>query len=124
MVLSINVSPPGTYSLRIVKDAGEEDTVMYNITAEDKANVPPLKVILINGSPHVTGSSVEAEFVTSRPVVGARCYLRSTADRLYKYCSSGRVTFTDLMPGHYVLKIQAYNRGSDVATAKIEVVIA
>ncbi|CAI8020173.1 hypothetical protein GBAR_LOCUS12069 [Geodia barretti] len=40
------------------------------------------------GSPRVTESSVEAEFVTTRPVTGVRCFLRYENKNDYKDCSS------------------------------------
>ena len=82
---------------------------------------------------------MEAEFVTTRPVTGVRCFLRYENHNDYKDCkdklfitfsflcmslgSSGRVSFTDLSPGEYVLKIYAHNQQSDSATAKIVVTI-
>jgi hypothetical protein len=126
MVLTSIVSPPGNHSVRIVASTGGESTVPYYIaTAATNvpASVPPLEVVLTGGSPRVTESSVEAEFVTTRPVTGARCFLRYENKNDYKDCSSGRVSFTDLSPGEYVLKIYAYNQQSDSATAKIVVTI-
>ena len=35
--------------------------------------------------------------------------------------SSGRISFHNLKPGFYILKVHAYNRKLDVATLKIEV---
>ena len=43
-------------------------------------------VHFVNDSPRVVQDSVEAEFVTSRPVVGATCFLRSPTDRSYEDC--------------------------------------
>ncbi|CAI8051650.1 hypothetical protein GBAR_LOCUS28281, partial [Geodia barretti] len=144
MVLSIIVSPPGNHSVRIVSSTGEGSIVSYSITTADpvtgkdfikrwqtklsgshlfSAFLPPLEVILSGGSPLVTESSVEAVFVTTRPVTGVRCFLRYENHNDYKDCSSGRVSFTDLSPGEYVLKIYAYNQQSDSATAKIVVTI-
>ncbi|CAI8051659.1 hypothetical protein GBAR_LOCUS28289, partial [Geodia barretti] len=40
------------------------------------ASVPPLEVVLTGGSPRVHESSVEAEFLTTRPVTGVRCFLQ------------------------------------------------
>ena len=60
---------------------------MYiDATAVLAASVPSLKVILIEGSPHVIGDTVTAEFVTSRPVVGVRCFLRYKNQRDYRDC--------------------------------------
>ncbi|CAI8019901.1 hypothetical protein GBAR_LOCUS11921 [Geodia barretti] len=125
MVLTRIVSPPGNQSVRIVSSTGEESTVSYSITTADPvtAFLPPLEIILNGGSPLVTESSVEAVFVTTRPVTGVRCFLRYDNKNDYKDCSSGRVSFTDLSPGEYVLKIYAYNQQSDSATAKIVVTI-
>ncbi|CAI8053261.1 hypothetical protein GBAR_LOCUS29129 [Geodia barretti] len=125
MVLSIIVSPPGNHSVRILSSTREERTVSYSITTADPvtAFLPHLEVILTGDSPRVTESSVEAEFVTTRPVTGVRCFLRYENKNDYKDCSSGRVSFTDLSPGEYVLKIYAYNQQSDSATAKIVVTI-
>ena len=54
------------------------------------ASVPPLQVTLAEGSPRVIGNSVGAEFVTSRPVAGARyqkwLVLRYQNHRDYKHC--------------------------------------
>lgn len=52
------------------------------------AKVPPLDVIVAIGSPRVTASSVEVEFVTTRPVIGARCFLRYENRNDYKDCQS------------------------------------
>ena len=35
MVLTVNVSPPGSHSLRMISQSGEEETVSYNITDTD-----------------------------------------------------------------------------------------
>ena len=40
----------------------------------------------MNGSPRIVGNSVEAEFVTTRPVAGVRCFLRSQQDRIWQDC--------------------------------------
>ena len=50
------------------------------------ADVPPLRITLIRGSPRVIEDTVEAEFVVSRPVAGVRCFLRYEHHRDYKYC--------------------------------------
>ena len=51
-----------------------------------QASVPPLEVVLTGGSPRVNESSVEAEFVTTRPVTGVRCFLRYENKNDYKDC--------------------------------------
>ena len=109
MILSIDVSPPGIYSVRIVTLNNGEDTVSYNITDTETVGekyliflnvvllltlmivstiVPKLRVNLISESPRLIAgnTSVEAEFEVSRPVAGVRCYLRSQTDRVYKNC--------------------------------------
>ena len=101
MVLTSNVSPPGRYSVRIVAGSGVEETVTYTITDTDTdgknakkyeitnsvpANVPPLEVVVIIGFPRVIESSVEVEFVTTRPVTSATCYLRYEHRRQYRDC--------------------------------------
>ena len=99
------------------------------------AIAPPLEVLLINGSPRVSESSVEAEFVTSRPVATARCFFRSRGQRMYKDCmlhyaqfwlfshvllpgSNGRVLFSDLKSDRYILKISARNKLLDAVSFK------
>ena len=57
-------------------------TVIFSV----QASVPPLEVVLTGGSPRVTESSVEAEFVTTRPVTGVRCFLRYENKNDYKDC--------------------------------------
>ena len=47
-----------------------------------------LEVYLINESPRVTASSIEAEFVVNGPVTGVRCFLRSQVDRLWQDCKT------------------------------------
>ena len=47
-----------------------------------------LEVYLINESPRVTASSIEAEFVVNGPVTGVRCFLRSQVDRLWQDCET------------------------------------
>jgi hypothetical protein len=122
ILLTSNVSPPGSkFNVTILASTGGEDTVTYDITntkTDVPASVPPLEVILTGGSPRVTESSVEAEFVTTRPVTGVRCFLRYENKNDYKDCSSGSVSFTGLKPGRYVLKIFAYNKLTDVAAIK------
>ena len=63
-----------------------ESFTRYSQIISVVASVPPLQVILIEGYPRVIGNSVEAEFVTSRPVAGARCFLRYLNRRVYKDC--------------------------------------
>ena len=41
---------------------------------------------MINESPRVTASSVEAEFEITGPVEGVRCFLRSQTDQLWRDC--------------------------------------
>ena len=41
---------------------------------------------MINESPRVTASSVEAEFEITGPVEGVRCFLRSQMDQLWRDC--------------------------------------
>ena len=66
-------------------------TVIFTV----QASVPPLEVVLTGGSPRVTESSVEAEFVTTRPVTGVRCFLRYENKNDYKDCEHNiRKTFT------------------------------
>ena len=60
------------------------EILFYTVAAE----VPPLDVIVAIGSPRVTASSVEVEFVTTRPVIGARCFLRYENRNDYKDCQS------------------------------------
>ena len=59
---------------------------MNFISGSVPAEVPPLGVHLMNGSPQVTESSVEAEFEVTRPVAGVRCFLRSKTSRTWKDC--------------------------------------
>ncbi|CAI8053959.1 P-selectin [Geodia barretti] len=122
ILLTSNVSPPGSrFNVTILASTGGEDTVTYDITntkTDVQASVPPLEVVLTGGSPRVNESSVEAEFVTTRPVTGVRCFLRYENKNDYKDCSSGSVSFTGLKPGRYVLKIFAYNKLTDVAAMK------
>ena len=35
MVLTVNVSPPGSHSLRMISQSEQEETVLYNITDTD-----------------------------------------------------------------------------------------
>ena len=49
-------------------------------------HVPPLGVYLMNDSPSVSRDSVQAEFQTTRPVAGVRCFLRSRHDRKWQIC--------------------------------------
>ena len=35
MVLTVNVSPPGIHSLRMISHSGQEETIPYNITDTD-----------------------------------------------------------------------------------------
>lgn len=105
------------------------------------AQVPQLGVYLINGSPRVTGGSVEANFQITRPVDGVRCFLRSRFHRIWQNCklmllfavfvksclstgSSGHTIFPIMRPGLYVLKIYAYNRKTDVTFVKREFVVS
>jgi hypothetical protein len=119
LLITKDVSPTGTHSVRIVASSGVEDTVPYVISDTPVvAQAPSLGVYLINGSPRVTNDSVEAEFQITRPVVGVRCFLRSQFDRIWQNCSSGRISFPNLKPGLYVLKVQAFNRKTDVTTVK------
>ena len=60
------------------------------------AKVPPLDIIVAVGSPRVTASSVEVEFVTTRPVIGARCFLRYENRNDYNDCQS-KVYFFQLL---------------------------
>ena len=108
MVLNADVSPLGSHTVRIIASFGE-DTVSYIISDTEndgegliipcrdkfkmtylslsvRSSVPPLMVHFVNDSPRVVQDSVEAEFVTSRPVVGATCFLRSPTDRSYEDC--------------------------------------
>ena len=48
--------------------------------------MPALEVLLINGFPRVGEDYIEAEFVTTRPVAGVRCFLRYENHRDYKDC--------------------------------------
>ena len=103
-----DVSPPGSHTVRIVASFGD-DTVSYIISDTEndgegliipcrdkfkmtylslsvRSSVPPLMVHFVNDSPRVVQDSVEAEFVTSRPVVGVTCFLRSPTDRSYEDC--------------------------------------
>ena len=93
---------------------------------------------MIYDSPQITNNTVRAEFQITRPVVGVRCFLRSRYDRIWQDCkliylyshpqpyspkilttgSSGQVSFPILRPGPHVLKVQAYNRKTDVAFVK------
>ena len=108
MVLTRIVSPPGNHSVRIVSSTREESAVSYSITTADPGtgkdfnfvlmvanktqwfstifSILTLEVILTGGSPLVTESSVEAEFVTTRPVTGVRCFLRYENKNDYKDC--------------------------------------
>ena len=90
MVQSIDISPPGSnigqypslhYAFCYNPDTR---TSLFSVSP----SVPLLRVTLINGSPRVVGDSVEAEFETSRPVTGVRCFLRSQTDRTYTDCES------------------------------------
>ena len=59
---------------------------MTYLSLSVRSSVPPLMVHFVNDSPRVVQDSVEAEFVTSRPVVGVTCFLRSPTDRSYEDC--------------------------------------
>lgn len=56
--------------------------------------VLPLSVYLMNGSPRLTvnSRSIEAEFETTRPVAGVRCFLRSRYSRVWRNCKSCHIT--------------------------------
>ena len=64
---------------------GQTTCMMFKQTPVP-ASVPPLEVVLTGGSPRVNESSVEAEFVTTRPVTGVRCFLRYENKNDYKDC--------------------------------------
>lgn len=51
-------------------------------------HVPPLDIYLINDSPNVLDGSVQAEFETTRPVAGVRCYLRSQHSTTVQPCTA------------------------------------
>ena len=55
---------------------------MPNVLCLVEANVPPLGIYLINGSPRTVGDAIEADFVTTRPVTSVRCFLRSLTTRI------------------------------------------
>ena len=59
-----------------------EYTYFFSVSAQ----VPLLRVYLINESPQVTSNSVEVEFQISRPVAGVRYFLRSELDRIWQNC--------------------------------------
>ena len=60
--------------------------LMLHNSSAVSANVPPLEIHLLNGSPTFYEDSVEAEFITTRPVTRVRCFLRCYINSLYKDC--------------------------------------
>lgn len=60
--------------------------LLYVFLHAVRHHVPPLGVYLMNDSPNVSRDSVQAEFQTTRPVAGVRCFLRSRHDRKWQIC--------------------------------------
>ena len=63
---------------------------------------------MINESPRVTASSVEAEFEITGPVEGVRCFLRSQTDQLWRDCKPvWSIALCTSLPGT-IQEIQIY----------------
>ena len=67
----------------------------------------PLTLTFVNNSPRVEGNRINIDFITSKPLYSATCYMGRS---LIKNCTTGSVEFIDLNPASYIFKVVALDK--------------